>query len=957
MSKPTGTCPPTPSSAETGDDDESSAPKLPTWKIYRGTGSRCAYGGCGTSSKKNAISLVTDTHLDYKYMKEDPKNCLLCNKCYKMLSNLVALSTDPSKAKSNTVDPRTPTRAIKTKKKRATQESESLLLNYRTRSKRPRSNTTQSPIDQPPGSTSKCKRSLLLALATTTTHKKLMGIVTNPEYGGTHVYNSDICECNGDMQIKDTPHLCDEGGWALFTCSKCEEQVAVDFNNDGKATTSRVHPTHLGASSRGQGWATSDLRRTMLAVFTNQTREAHCLNAQLDEPQRKPVHEGTWWKINDLIWEAVEQHYKEKEEEMFERIRRRGEWVMCIDFAWSHVNHASQGNVVVLDFATKLPVLIIPVAKARYLRDKHGNDRVIVKATGGYGGTSKGMEAFGTLLALDRLREAGLLRICKGRVSDADGSLDRIMASFEDTKDIPKYLDPGHTKRNFVKELNKLFTTKVRFRLLARRMGGFYLRCIMESWAKYPPANDEDGNLDCSLAIMEFLTRWSFFIPHYTKGLCEAECPCKKGKGPQGKDWDQEADDAAAGYDDDDATAAADDGSDDETRSHEISEDANELASTLSERAVTIGGTQYTRLYIDPVEDAALVNELRLLHVAVCNSASSIVHGMGTPNTEAVNAARCADTSKRIEYPKSWAARCLLVYLRYHTGYGYYKAVAEKLMAPLTEDQCIAMAAMSKRREQKLRQKATPASKKKKSDNKKVNFGRSEQAKQWNLKNNIWEYKGRDAGVGWKEVDTDYKSMIELGSGYVQQKEKKKKTTNKSKKGGAGEEAAGALESKTDSADSTSEAGVPEEKWQCPICKGKPIKKTSKASHLKSKTHLKKAPQLEQLSPPGPNQVCSEENLGCLKPAELSELSRKIAALLSAKAAPHNSKQLAEELAGGGLLQATSSPGCAAAATPQPSNGSQRPAGAPVRPPVLIFQPLDESRRRLLEEFTASDSQ
>jgi hypothetical protein len=128
---------------------------------------------------------------------------------------------------------------------------------------------------------------------------------------------------------------------------------------------------------------------------------------------------------------------------MVARILERGSWDIAVGFAWSHRTHAGQGNLVVFDFETALPVLVVPVTKARRLL---GAEKF--PATHGYYGTSKGMEGFCLVIAVELLRKHKLLSIARGLVADADGQSDKVLRLYDDTKHIVRYLDPGHLAKN-----------------------------------------------------------------------------------------------------------------------------------------------------------------------------------------------------------------------------------------------------------------------------------------------------------------------------------------------------------------------------------------------------------------------------------------------------------------------------------------------------------------------------
>jgi hypothetical protein len=270
-------------------------------------------------------------------------------------------------------------------------------------------------------------------------------------------------------------------------------------------------------------------------------------------------------------------------------------------------------------------------------------------------------------------------------------------------------------------------------------------------------------------------------------------------------------------------------------------------------------------LYIDPTVDADLIVKLRELATDVANEADSIVHGLGTQNVESLNAARTADCNKRINYPKSWTARCLLVYLRYHTGWMYFDVVARKLGAPLSSDQYEHLKKHTEQREKHLRNKAAPAQKRRKAEMKKVGFGRSQQQKQWAKDNNLWNYIGGTDGSGWAAIMTGHTAAVQLGSGFVEEKERK---SHKRK------ELSSPSKEAQHTGDDIDELGpVQPGMWRCPLCKGRAMKQGSKQGHERSTKHMALVPKVNHYSAASMN-LLSAVQLGDLTQA-LLQLARE----------------------------------------------------------------------------------
>jgi hypothetical protein len=221
-----------------------------------------------------------------------------------------------------------------------------------------------------------------------------------------------------------------------------------------------------------------------------------------------------------LIYKAMTLQWEQVQAEFWEDILKRPDnsSIMCLDFAWAHRNwHSSQGELIMLDFATGLPFMCITLNKQRFLMGK-----LVKEAAYGYGGTSKGMEGFALRIALDIMAKKGLLNKFSARVHDQDATTEKIFASREDCKHLEMFLDPGHKKKNISKTLKALFGTTTRFQMLTDRMGAFFMRCIKEACIKYPD--------DKEAACLHFVWLFSFWVSHYTQGPCEVQCPCQSSK-------------------------------------------------------------------------------------------------------------------------------------------------------------------------------------------------------------------------------------------------------------------------------------------------------------------------------------------------------------------------------------------------------------------------------------------
>jgi len=241
----------------------------------------------------------------------------------------------------------------------------------------------------------------------------------------------------------------------------------------------------------------------MRCYVTSTTYDDYRKGCAFEQDKRKPLSAGKFSAILDAIGAMVCELTDEAFTEMEETLKKRGSWVMEVDTAWSHRGcHARQAQITFLNFETGLPVYTVELTKARFVKDQE-----IIKASFDYAGTSKGMEAYGTFIGLAVMRDKGLIDICTGRVSDADGSLDKVFDLYPDTQRLKRFLDPGHSKKNFMASLKEIFGQKMRFAKLSQRMGCYFMRCQKEAITKYP--NNRNA------AKAHFLFLWSFWPLYY----------------------------------------------------------------------------------------------------------------------------------------------------------------------------------------------------------------------------------------------------------------------------------------------------------------------------------------------------------------------------------------------------------------------------------------------------------
>jgi hypothetical protein len=394
--------------------------------------------------------------------------------------------------------------------------------------------------------------------------------------------------------------------------------------------------------------------------------------------------------------------------------------VMALDCAWAHRKFRSHaGELVIMDWATHKPIMVITMQKQRYLLQK-----LIVEANFGYGGTAKGMEGFAVGIGLDQLQSKGLLAKFWARVNDDDASTSKRFAERDFCAHIQMFLDPGHKKKNVLKTLKGILGNKTKFNKLAGRMSSFFLRCIKEACMAYPD--------DTERARLHFLWLFSFWVPHYTKGECEADCPCHH-----------------AHMGDVDAETAGEKGN---------SGDAGATA-------------RNKRACLDPTTDALEIAELEKFHANLASEVQEYVSGYGTTHLESHNAASKALAPKRIHYYKSWGARTLVAAIKSHIGDGILVRLCEKLHIPIQEPALQEIGTMVDHAKNEADHKATKAYKKMKAKGRKISRGVRELEVLWSAKH------GNDGYDGEKVIDYNGLALattLELGLGAVIRTAKKK---------------------------------------------------------------------------------------------------------------------------------------------------------------------------------------
>jgi hypothetical protein len=180
----------------------------------------------------------------------------------------------------------------------------------------------------------------------------------------------------------------------------------------------------------------------------------------------KPVHKGTWYAHQTEVYEACVKVADRLEGEYMEQLRLDAQpLVVCADGAWSHRGYtANHCNWLLLNAADRKIILSVCLMKSRWEKGKE-----VYK--GNYEGSSCGMEGRAMELGITKLKAAGLLPLVRGWVCDKDSSVPKQLNDNPDTAHIPIHWDPGHIKKNFQKQLMKIYGESVRYTNMAARGG------------------------------------------------------------------------------------------------------------------------------------------------------------------------------------------------------------------------------------------------------------------------------------------------------------------------------------------------------------------------------------------------------------------------------------------------------------------------------------------------------
>ncbi len=377
--------------------------------------------------------------------------------------------------------------------------------------------------------------------------------------------------------------------------------------------------------------------------------------------------------------------------------------VLCGDFGWGHRCNAKEGVYGLIDAHMHKVVYQVVFIKKKMLLQ---NGQKVVVQEGNYDGTSKGMEGEGFRQIIDWLAENKLLPLLKTFVCDQDSSVLCTLRTDPRLAHVRVAHDPGHTKKNFMKDLTKIFGTGKEATSLVKRMGRWFMRALKEAKEKV----NQEGKMTFEererRLIAEFTRRMQHAISHYFSPLCQDDCPCCTAEiciMPSSSTYQPTSSSSLLSLPDElllhimsFVPRSKDDVSLLQPHKYFFS-----LASTCTRlyvlskdptfhhhRAFRLARKQHLR--ISSPNDPLLpqVKEAKAIILSLTSRAASFVHDYNTCLNESFNSSRTKDVPKHRSFPSTYSSRCCFSLLRQNLGPGgalcaIWRALGLQVSAPL----------------------------------------------------------------------------------------------------------------------------------------------------------------------------------------------------------------------------------------------------------------------------------
>jgi len=234
-----------------------------------------------------------------------------------------------------------------------------------------------------------------------------------------------------------------------------------------------------------------------------------------------PVDSSTYHKMLDVVYTAStavsERIMKQNREDLRNDLARGCTEVIAMDAGWFQKGHTSAG--------AWLPILRYSNKSVLYMRvaQKHRRLNGIIVRAGNHKYSSGAMEVSIMDLGLTQMEEDGLLELLLGAVVDQDAGSRKLLR--EKYPSLAVFLDPGHCKKGFVKDLKKVFKELKAYRGLAARIASWFMRCLKAAEREAKKASGEEHPAGAVIQAL-FLARFAHTSRHYSTMECLPSCPC-----------------------------------------------------------------------------------------------------------------------------------------------------------------------------------------------------------------------------------------------------------------------------------------------------------------------------------------------------------------------------------------------------------------------------------------------
>ena len=218
-------------------------------------------------------------------------------------------------------------------------------------------------------------------------------------------------------------------------------------------------------------------------------------------------------------------------------------------------------------------------------------------------------------------------RLLRSITMDKDTTNSLVWRTDPRTTTVPINYDPGHVKKNLVKQLKKICKDAHGYKGLRTRIGKRFMGLVKQAEKEFPGAND------VGLARAFFLEKWAFVMSHYCIGPCNEGCPC---------------------------------GLKEKTHAEKV---------------------ESKNFFLDPetTKGAWVIAKIRVIVDTIARRVSEFVHGFNTCFSESIHRQRMVWTPKEIDYWRSWKGRCYLTVCWNHRMHEAILDILERCDVPITE--------------------------------------------------------------------------------------------------------------------------------------------------------------------------------------------------------------------------------------------------------------------------------